>query len=243
MSLYYPILQNPVEFVISLFLVRKGVCTHTYIQFCALVCTLISFYVTDLNLFPGHLFNVLNFPVWVQMVCSTHVIKLPCLYRLSGESHCLHLQGRSHYSNERGYNKIKKDIHSNLNLKCRDNKISSEGIPCAVTVFVFHSSRTFFVMLVVGELWFFVILSAITNYNTYALQSAIVHNSPNTSIKNFIWPPFISWVRFWRTWWHFGTMLRNSVTWNGCSYILKILVFSITTWNENVITWCRGFDK
>lgn len=162
---------------------------------------------------------------------------------MSGELHCLQLRGKSHYFNERGYNKIKKDIYTNLNLKHRDNKISSEGNLCAVTVFVFHRSSTFFFMLIVGELWFLVILPAITKYNTYALQSAIVHNSPNTSIKNFIWPPFIAWVWFWRTWWQFGTTLRNSVTWNGCSYNLKILEFSITTWNENVITWCTGFDK
>lgn len=149
MSLRYPILQNPVEFAISLFLVHKCACAHTYIQVCALIS---FFYITDLNLFPGHLFNVLNFQILVQLVCSTHLILLPSLYKLSGESHCLHLQGRSHYPNERGYNKIKKDIYTNLNLKHRDNKISSEGIPCAVTVFVFHSSSTFFVMLIVGEL-------------------------------------------------------------------------------------------
>lgn len=232
MSLYYPILQNPVEFVISLLLVCKCTHAHTYIQLCAPVCTFISsFYITDLNLFPGHLFNVLNFQVLVQMVCSTHPVILPSPYKLSGESHCLHLQGRNHYSNERRYKKIKKDIYTNLNIKWIDNKIASEGIPCADTVFVFYSSNTFFVMLIVGKLWFFVILPAITKYNTYALQSAIVYNSPNTSIKNFVWPLFIVSVRFWRIWWQFGTMLRNSVMWNGCSYILKILVFSISTWN------------
>lgn len=153
MSLYYPILQNPVEFVISLFLVRKCAHADTYIQLCALVYTFISFfYVNDLNLFLGHLFNVLNFQVLVQTVCSTHLIILPSLNKLSRESQCLHIQGRSHYSNERRYNKIKKDIYTNLNLKRRDSKISSEGIPCAVTVFVFHSSNTFFVMIIVGEL-------------------------------------------------------------------------------------------
>jgi len=111
MSLYYPTLQNPVEFVTSLFLVRKCASAHTYIQFCALVCIFISFfYIMDLNLFPGHLFDALNSQVLVQMVCSTHLIILPSLYKLSGESHCLHLQGRSHYSNERGYSKTKKDI-------------------------------------------------------------------------------------------------------------------------------------
>jgi len=136
-------------------------CSHIYIQSCALVCTFISFfYITDLKLFPGHHFDVLNFQVLVQMVCSTHLIILPSLYKLSGESHCLHLQGRSHYSNERGYNKIKKDIYTNLNIKCRDNKISNEGIPCAVSVFVFHSSSTFFVVLIVGEVRFFLILHA-----------------------------------------------------------------------------------
>jgi hypothetical protein len=90
-------------FVISLFLVCMCVCAHMYVQFCALLCTFTSFfYMTDLNLFPGHLFNVLNFQVLVQIVCSTHLIILPSLYNLSGESHCLHLQGRNHYSNEKG---------------------------------------------------------------------------------------------------------------------------------------------
>jgi hypothetical protein len=63
---------------------------------------------TDLKLFPGYLFNDLNFQTLVQMVRRTHLIILPNLYKPSGASHCLHLQGRSHYSKEKGYNKIKK---------------------------------------------------------------------------------------------------------------------------------------
>ena len=127
-------------------------CSNIYLVLCTYLHIYFLLYITDMNLFQGHLFNVLNIQVLVQMVCSTHLIILSRLYKLSWESQCLHLQDRSHYSCERWYNKIKKDIYTNLNLKRRNNKISSEGIPCAVTVFVFHSSSTFFVMLIVGEL-------------------------------------------------------------------------------------------